>query len=88
MLPKFNSRQYISIATPDKTWFYYSISARTIRNNLKHTEHSRRYVVAKRTIYTMKILIAYILFMRWFGRTNSDAKRQKWFTKKVLLKSL
>lgn len=65
MFPNFNQRQFANIVTGDETWVHYFEPVRKVGNKLWLTKHSRRPVVAKRTMSTKKVL--YCIFFSCDG---------------------
>ena len=58
MFPKYNKKQFANVVTGDETGVYYFEPVRKISNKIWATKHSKRPIIAKRSISAKKILYA------------------------------
>ena len=58
MFPKYDKKQFASVVTGDETWVHYFESIRKVSNKIWATKHSKRPIIAKRSLSTKKVLYA------------------------------
>ena len=58
MFPKYDKKQFPNIVTGDKTWVHYFEPVRMVSNKIWATKHSKRPIIAKRSLSTKKVLYA------------------------------
>ena len=58
MFPKFDKKQFANVVTGDETWVHYFEPVRKISNKIWATKHSKRPIIAKRSLSTKKVLYA------------------------------
>ena len=55
MFPKYDKKQFANVVTGDETWFNYFEPVRKVSNKIWATKHSKRPIIAKRSLSTKKI---------------------------------
>ena len=58
MFPKYDKKQFANVVTGDETWVHYFEPIRKVSNKIWATKHSKRPIIAKRSLSTKKILYA------------------------------
>ena len=58
MFPKYDKKQFANVVTGDETWVHYYEPVRKVSNKIWATKHSKRPIIAKRSLSTKKILYA------------------------------
>ena len=58
MFPKYDKKQFANVVTGDETWVHYFEPVRTVSNKIWATKHSKRPIIAKRSLSTKKVLYA------------------------------
>ena len=58
MFPKYDKKQFANVVTGDETWVHYFEPVRKVSNKIWATKHSKRPIIAKRSLSTKKILYA------------------------------
>ena len=58
MLPKYDKKQFANVVTGDETWVHYFEPVRKVSNKIGATKHSKRPIIAKRSLSTKKVLYA------------------------------
>ena len=58
MFPKYDKKQFANIVTGDETWVHYFEPVRKVSNKIWATKHSKRPIIAKRSLSTKKVLYA------------------------------
>ena len=58
MFPKYDKKQFANVATGDETWVYYFEPVRKVSNKIWATKHSKRPIIAKRSLSTKTVLYA------------------------------
>ena len=58
MFPKYDKKQFANVITGDETWVHYIESVRKVSNKIWATKHSKRPIIAKRSLSTKKVLYA------------------------------
>ena len=58
MFPKYDKKQFANVVTGDETWVHYFVSVRKVSNKIWATKHSKRPIIAKRSLGTKKVLYA------------------------------
>ena len=60
MFPKcmYDKKQFASVVTGDETWVHYFEPVRKVSNKIWATKHSKRPIIAKRSLGTKKVLYA------------------------------
>ena len=58
MFPKYDKKQFANVVTGDETWVHYFEPVRTVSNKIWTTKHSKRPIIAKRSLSTKKVLYA------------------------------
>ena len=58
MFPKYDKKQFANVVTGDETWVHYFEPVRKVSNKIWATKHSKRPIIAKRTLSTKKVLYA------------------------------
>ena len=56
--PKYDKKQFANVVTGDETWVHYFEPIRKVSNNIWATKHSKRPIIAKRSLSTKKVLYA------------------------------
>ena len=59
MFPKYDKKQFANVVTGDETCVYYSELVRKVSNKIWATKHSKRPVIAKRSLSAKKVLYAF-----------------------------
>ena len=60
MFPKYDKKQFANVVTGDETWVHYFEPVRKVSNKIWATKHSKRPIIAKRSLSTKKVL--YVIF--------------------------
>ena len=58
MFPKYDKKQFANVVTGDETWVHYFEHVRKVSNKIWATKHSKRPIIAKRSLSTKKVLYA------------------------------
>ena len=91
MFPKYDKKQFAYVVTGDETWVHYFEPVRKVNNKIWATKHSKRPIIAKRSLSTKKVLYA-IFFSGEGVAIKVPVKRGKSITRKyykdVVLKKL
>ena len=58
MFPKYDKKQFGNVVTGDETWVHYFEPFRKVSNKIWATKHSKRPIIAKRSLSTKKVLYA------------------------------
>ena len=58
MFPKYDKKQFANVVTGDETWVHYFEPVRKVSNKIWATKHSKRPIIAKRSLNTKKVLYA------------------------------
>ena len=58
MFPKYDKKQFANVVTSDETWVHYFEPVRKVINKIWATKHSKRPIIAKRSLSTKKVLYA------------------------------
>ena len=58
MFPKYDKKQFANVVTGDETWVHYFEPIRKVSNKIWATKHSKRAIIAKRSLSTKKVLYA------------------------------
>ena len=58
MFPKYDKKQFANVVTGDETWVHYFEPVRNVSNKSWATKHSKRPIIAKRSLSTKKVLYA------------------------------
>ena len=58
MFPKYDKKQFGNVVTSDETWVHYFEPVRKVSNKIWATKHSKRPIIAKRSLSTKKVLCA------------------------------
>ena len=58
MFPKYDKKQFANVVTGDETWVHYFEPVRMVSNKIWATKHSKRPIIAKRSLSTKKVLYA------------------------------
>ena len=58
MFPKYDKKQFANVVTGDETWVHYFEPVRKVSNKIWATKHSKRPIIAKRSLSTKKVLYA------------------------------
>ena len=58
MFPKYDKGQFANVVTGDKTWVHYFEPVRKVSNKIWAIKHSKRPIIAKRSLSTKKVLYA------------------------------
>ena len=62
MFPKYDKKQFANVVTGDETWVHYFEPVRKVSNKIWATKHSKRPIIAKRSLSTKKVLYAIFFF--------------------------
>ena len=91
MFPKYDKKQFANVVTGDETWVHYFEPVRNVSNKIWATKHSKRPIIAKRSLSTKKVLYA-IFFSGEGVAIKVPVKKSKSITgkyyKDVVLKKL
>ena len=91
MFPKYDKKQFANVVTGDETWVHYFEPVRKVSNKIWATKHSKRPIIAKRSLSTKKALYA-IFFSGEGVAIKVPLKKDKSITRKyykdVVLKKL
>ena len=74
MFPKYDKKQFASVVTGDESWVYYFEPIRKVSNKIWATKHSKRPIIAKRSLSTKKVL--YTIFILWWRSRNKNASEK------------
>ena len=55
MFPKYDKKQFANVVTGDETWVHYFEPVRKVSNKIWVTKHSKRPIIAKRSLSTKKV---------------------------------
>ena len=55
MFPKYDKKQFANVVTGDETWVHYFEPVRKVNNKIWATKHSKRPIIAKRSLSTKKV---------------------------------
>ena len=81
MFPKYDKKQFATVVTGDETWVHYFEPVRKVGNKIWATKHSKRPIIAKRSLSTKKVL--YAIFFSGEGITiKLPVKKGKSITRK------
>ena len=58
MFPKYDKKQFANFFTGDETWVHYFEPVRKVSNKIWATKHSKRPIIAERSLSTKKVLYA------------------------------
>ena len=58
MFPKYDKKQFANVVTGDEIWVHYLEPVRKVSNKIWATKHSKRPIIAKRSLSTKKVLYA------------------------------
>ena len=58
MFPKYVKKHFVNFVTGDETWVYYFEPVRKVSNKIWATKHSKRSIIAKRSLSAKKVLYA------------------------------
>ena len=58
MFPKYDKKQFANVVTGDETWDHYFEPVRKASNKIWATKHSKRPIIAKRSLSAKKVLYA------------------------------
>ena len=58
MFPKYEKKQFANVVIGDETWVHYFEPVRKVSNKIWATKHSKRPIIAKRSLSTKKVLYA------------------------------
>ena len=58
MFPNYDKKQFANVVTGDETWVHYFEPVRKVSNKIWATKHSKRPIIAKRSLSTKKVLYA------------------------------
>ena len=91
MYQKCDKKQFAKVITGDETWVHYFEPVRKVSNKIWATKHSKRPIIAKRSLSAMNVL--YAIFFSCEGvAINVPVKKGKSITgkyyKDVVLKKL
>ena len=65
MFPKYDKMQFANVVTGAETWVHYFEPVRKVSNKILATKHSKRPIIAKRSLSTKKVL--YTIFFSGEG---------------------
>ena len=54
MFPKYDKKQFANVVTGDETWVHYFEPVRKVSNKIWATKHSKRPIIAKRSLSTKR----------------------------------
>ena len=60
IFPKYDKKQFANVVTGDETWVNYFEPVRKVSNKIWATKHSKRQIIAKRSLSTKKVSYAII----------------------------
>ena len=90
MFPKYDKKQSANVVTGDETWVHYFEPVRKVSNKIWATKHSKRPIIAKRSLSTKTVL--YAIFSGEGVAIKVPVKKGKSITRKyykdVVLKKL
>ena len=58
MFPKYDKKQFANVVTGDEIWVHYFEPVRKVSNKIWVIKHSKRLIIAKRSLRTKKVLYA------------------------------
>ena len=58
MFPKYDKKQFANVVTGDETWVHYFEPVRKVSNKIWATKHSKRPIIAKRSLSPKKVVYA------------------------------
>ena len=58
MFPKYDKKQFVNVVTGHETWVHYFDPVRKVSNKIWATKHSKRPIIAKRSLSAKKVLYA------------------------------
>ena len=58
MFPEYDKKQFANVATGDETWVHDFEPVRKVSNKILATKHSKRPIIAKRSLSAKKVLYA------------------------------
>ena len=58
MFPQYDKKQFANVVTGDETWVHYFEPVRKVSNKIWATKHSKRPIIAKRSLSAKKVLYA------------------------------
>ena len=58
MFPKYDKKQFANVVIGDETWVHYFEPVRKVSNKIWATKHSKRPIIAKRSLSTKNVLYA------------------------------
>ena len=64
MFPKYDKKQFANVVTGDETWVHYFEPVRKVSNKILATKHSKRPIIAKRSLSTKKGRPRWLSWMR------------------------
>ena len=83
MFPKYDKKQFANVVTGDETWIHYFEPVRRVSNKIWATKHSKRPIIAKRSLSIKKVL--YAIFFSGEGiAIKVPVKKGKSIHRKVL----
>ena len=82
MFPKYDKKQFANVVTDDETWVHYFEPVRKVSNKIWATKHSKRPIIAKRSLSAKKVL--YAIFFSGEGRNKSASEKGQKHHRKVL----
>ena len=65
MFQKYDEKQFANVVTGDETWVHYFEPVRKVSNKIWATKHSKRPIIAKRSLSTKKVLYAIFFSGEW-----------------------
>ena len=87
MFPKYDKKQFANVVTGDEIWVHYFEPVRKVSNKIWATKHSKRPIIAKRSLSTKKVLYA-IFFSGEGVAIKVPVKKGKSIAEGVVLKKL
>ena len=75
MFPKYDKKQFANVFTGDETWVHYFEPIRKVSNKIWATKHSKRPIIAKRSLSTKKVILRHARF-RSHMRCTLDLSRE------------
>ena len=86
MFPKYDKKQFANVVTGDETWVHYFEPVRKVSNKIWATKHSKRPIIAKRSLSTYKEGFVCNLLLWWRSRNKSASEKGQKHHRKVLQK--
>ena len=83
MFPKYDKKQFANVVTGDETWVHYFEPFRKVSNKIWATKHSKRPIIAKRSLSTKKVFVCNLLLW-WRSRNKSTSEKGQKHHRKVL----